>query len=154
MSSFSKIEKIVGKGITPVKDFRAEFCSKNRLGSGAYRDVYEFLPDPTMVVKIERDAKNIDFSNAREFLNYSYHRDWDALSVWLAPSWWICPSGMIMIQQRAEFRDKKHYPRMIPNILTDTKYKNYAWIGEQFVAIDYPSLLVGIEFRMKKAKWW
>lgn len=60
-----------------------------------------------------------------------------------------------MIQKRVEHRKRKDYPKYIPAVFTDTKLKNFGWIGDRFVCCDYSYLPFTLgKYKMKYAKWW
>jgi hypothetical protein len=132
--------------------FIKKFCG-DQIGYGAYRDVYVFKHDPKYVVKIERDMKTGVFANVREWTIWEDNKDWIQLGPWLAPCLIILDTGQIMIQARAEFRDRKMYPKKVPSVLTDRKYKNFGWVRGRFCCIDY-GMLIQVPFKMVNAKWW
>jgi hypothetical protein len=127
-------------------------CGK-KIGAGTHRAVYELNGYPGYVIKVEYLAGK-NFANASEWNNWCNNSLWTDFSVWLAPCVAISWSGVAMIQERVEHKDKQHYPDKIPNLFTDTKYTNFGWIGDRFVCCDYSFLLIGLKLGMKKAKWW
>lgn len=136
-----------------VKKFKKDFCG-DFINNGIHRDVYIFKPDERYVVKIERNTKGTDFTNASEWRNYINCVSWTQFSKWLAPCEYISWSGRILIQRRIKHKAPELYPKKIPSLFTDLKYSNYGWIGKQFVCCDYPFLILGVKFRMKTTRWW
>ena len=147
-------KKLLGKGI---KQQMKILCGE-KIGSGLYREVFVLKENPSFVVKVERDQSTGQFANVTEWRNYIDNREWKWFAKYLASCEFISASGRILIQRRLEHRDKKEYPKKIPAMFTDTKYKNFGWIGNQFVCCDYsfiPFYIVrkgGKKF--KRAKWW
>jgi hypothetical protein len=127
------------------------------IGEGSFRNVYVLKLDPRFVVKVERDMSRSDYSNATEWRNYINNKDWTYLKDWLAPCELISESGQLMVQQRVNWDGKrrKDYPKYIPHVFTDTKLKNFGWIGDRFVCCDYSYLKIMIKSDkdMKYAKW-
>lgn len=133
-------------------DFRKAFCGK-LIDWGCFRSVYVLKSDPEYVVKIERKLA-AGFCNAQEWSNYGMYGPWDALGPFLAPCLLISGDSQILIQRRITARPRNEYPKTIPNVFTDNKYENWGWIGNDFVCCDYPTLIIGMKFGMKRAKWW
>lgn len=136
-----------------VKELCGEYVS-----SGLHRDVYVLKCNDNFVVKVERNMKNGDFANVCEWRNYINNKEWDWFEKWLSPCELISIDGRFLIQRRAYHKDKSEYPKKIPSMFTDTKYKNFGWIGKRFVCLDYsyiPFFIVKVGGKkMKKAKWW
>lgn len=132
------------------KSICAEF-----IGTGMYRDVYVYKHNSEYVVKIERDPSRSVFANVSEWLNYINHKEWGWFEKWLAPCEAINETGQILIQKRVYWDGKKKsdYPKKIPTIFTDTKYKNFGWIENRLVCCDY-SFLVIKSIEMRRARWW
>lgn len=133
-----------------VSDIIKHACGE-KLGSGTYRTVYVMKDFPQYVLKIEGKS-NGGFANATEWSNYTHNELWRAFSIWLATCHGISEHGTILVQDRVEHRAPKEYPKLIPSMFTDTKYKNFGWIGDRFVCCDY-SYLKLCDFKMVKAKW-
>lgn len=106
------------------------------LGRGAARRVYANALDPRTVVKIEDAA--CSFQNVQEWETWRLVAD-TPLARWFAPCRFISPSGVVLIQDRAEDIDK--FPAEIPAFFTDLKLANFGRIGRQFVARDYGTTL-------------
>jgi len=141
-----------------VNSIHKKMCGE-LIGQGLYRDVYILKQNPAFVVKIERDMTGGNFANAMEWRNYINNKEWKFLADYLAECIAITQTGQVMIQRRVEHRSKKEYPKMIPAMFTDTKYKNFGWTGAgKFVCCDYsfiPFFTIKVGHNsMKKAKWW
>jgi len=134
-------------------DFFFYMCSE-LLGTGQYRDVYVFAPDPKWVLKFETGAQS--FSNIREWdlWNDAQHMS-SEIRDWLAPCKSISPCGTVLMQRRT--KPATNYPDKVPVWMTDTKRSNFGMLGKRFVAHDYGNHLVcnqGLTKRLRKAEWW
>ncbi len=133
------------------------YCCGEFIGKGVYRDVYVLKQNPNYVVKIERNPCNGVFSNVTEWRNYQNNKEWEWLSEWLAPCEMINETGQILIQHRIHHKEKNFYPKYIPSIFTDLKYKNFGWIKDRFVCCDYAFIPIFTirkgESKMKRVKW-
>jgi hypothetical protein len=149
---FSKILK--GKNLNQI----SKLICDELLGKGLYRDVYVLRQNPDYVVKIERNLGTGQFANVCEWRNYINNKDWEWFEKWLAPCEIITYDGQVLIQKRIMHGKKKDYPKLIPAMFTDTKYRNFGWIGTRFVCCDYSFIPFYIiktgNSKMKKAKWW
>jgi len=136
-----------------LKTILKKICGE-KIGIGLNRDVYILKADPRFVVKIERDPSQGMFSNVTEYRYYVQNIEWKFLSDWLAPCVAINETGQVMIQQRVNWEGKRRqdYPKKIPAMFTDLKFKNFGWIGDRFVCCDYSFMV--FETGMKKAGWW
>lgn len=131
-----------------------EWCGK-LIGKGVSRNVYECKLNPDWVVKIQ-------ISN--DFCNIVEWKIWEDLCMapwyakWFAECLTITESGMVLIQRKVLFPDKKTYPKKLPVFFTDLKYDNYGFIDGQLKACDYSNVLAmmtGLMGRkMRNAKWW
>jgi hypothetical protein len=142
----SKIEKEF-HGLSHAAIVR-KFCGE-LLGNGFFRQVYVLRQNPNYVVKVVQPGEMLSFPNVTEWMNYKDYQ-YTALQQFLAPCVMINDTGTVMIQQRANWagKKKKDYPKRLPSELSDFKYENYGWIGEQFVCFDY-SFLRGYKSRTK-----
>lgn len=119
------------------------------LGAGITRTTFVLMPDPTKVIKIERDDGSY-YQNIMEWKVWDYAQG-TALAPYLAPCRWISPRGHILIQDRvmplpsaieakvggsAILKDV-----MLPAILTDLKPENYGLLHRKIVACDYGTCL-------------
>lgn len=153
----SEIISIVKNTPTLTKSFEKKYCG-DFLGKGIYREVFLFKPDHRFVVKLERSIlkNDLSFQNVGEWRNWCEHLHYTAVSKFLAPCLTINISSQILIQRRATRPidgDDRKPPKMIPNLLTDTKLFNFGWIGDDFVSFDY-SFMIRTDLKMKKAKYW
>lgn len=127
------------------------------LGTGAFRDVYEYAMDPKWVMKVQ---KNRDCHN-----NLIEHEIWRDVSYtdynkWFAPCNWISDNGLILMQRKIiplTYKDKNKIPKEIPYFFTDIKPDNFGWLGKQLVCHDYDysmSMFIsnGLRPRMKSSK--
>ncbi len=128
-----------------------------KLGSGSYRSVYEFNPNPAKyVVKIEPLATDC---NANEFLIWNeiswLEGDFTWVKDWFAPVLWMSPNAKILIMERTFEKPDLKRPDKIPDFMTDIKYENFGWIGNKFVCHDYGFISRFIEYKKKfrKATW-
>lgn len=113
----------------------ATFICGDKIGSGCFRDVYEYNLDPKCVVKIQRDLSS--FNNIMEWeiwcnvLSTEYKKHF-------APCVLLSCNGRILIQRKTNpITDEKPAPNNIPHFFTDIKNENFGWIGKDFVAHDY-----------------
>lgn len=137
------------------KDLFGLVCGK-KLGEGAYRTVYDFAPDQSLVIKVE--------DGSHSFHNVTEHLIWNELQYtkwakWFAPVVSISPCGCYLLMKKTEPLSKKQYPKMLPKFLTDRKYPNYGRLKGKFVCHDYGStvlgrITVGSNGTMDKCDWW
>jgi hypothetical protein len=150
--------KEIGKLITgkKVNQIVKLLCGE-LIGKGVYRDVYVLKQNPDYVVKIEREPDYGQFANVTEWRNYINYKEWKFLAEWLAPCELINETGQILIQARINWDGKrrKDYSKEIPSVFTDTKLKNFGWLGDKFVCCDYSFFCIYPgKSSMKKPKWW
>lgn len=124
-----------------------------KIGAGAYRDVFSIKNCSNYVIKIERDMSDGNFVNVAEWHNFVDNRYWDKMKVYLAECLMINHTGNVLVQRRVTQGQHDKYPEKIPSMFTDLKYQNFGWIGKRFVCCDYP-YLKNVGFRMVKAKFW
>ena len=132
-----------------------ELVVGDKIGEGIGRQVFEYLPDPELVIKFE--DKGGSFQNVIEW-NIWQRVQWvKGVHIWFAPCERISPCGTILLQKKTFTGDKKKYPLKLPAYLTDTQYSNYGFMkGNRFVCHDYGSNLMvenGMTSRMRKVKW-
>lgn len=131
------------------------FCGE-RLGYGAFREVYVHNFDPTLVIKIEhmRSYKNErTVCNFQEFENWKSFQYCDKISKWLAPCVSLSPDGRILLQKRAEPARVSELPDKVPKFLTDLKTSNFGFIDGKLVAVDYSTIIVNPNTKKKNAGW-
>lgn len=149
LSAISQLESVNS-------DLIKMFIGKH-IGSGCYRSVFEFNPNPgKYVVKIEHGDTNC---NTNEFLiweevswltgNLAWVKDW------FAPIFWMSPNGKILIQERTKRDSNQEYPTEVPSFLSDIKIDNFGWIGKKLVCHDYGFINNFIQYNknFKKVKW-
>lgn len=128
-----------------------------KIGSGSYRSVYEFNPNPQKyVVKIEPLSTDC---NSNEFLIWNeiswLKGELSCVKNWFAPVLWMSPNAKVLIMERTFEKSNLTRPDKIPDFMTDIKFENYGWIGNKFVCHDYGFLSRFIEYKKKlrKANW-
>jgi hypothetical protein len=118
-----------------VQDALGMLCGA-KLGSGAYRDVYDFPMIPGTVIKI---AHNVT-ANIVEF------EIWDSVRTtvnkkWFARCLFLSPGGHFLIQKKVRpIRATDKLPKVLPDAFTDIKKENRGFIGKQLVCHDYQFL--------------
>ena len=130
------------------------FIIGHSLGVGVHRNVYEFLPDPNYVIKVETLSGS--FQNILEWHTWERFQFDDRVAPWLAPCKSISCCGLYLLQERTE--RPKDYPDRIPAWIADRKRSNFGVLKNgNFVAHDYggndlPNF--GPYNRMVKPNWW
>jgi hypothetical protein len=102
------------------------------LGEGIGRRVYEYLPDPRYVVKVEYEGgsfQNIVEWEAWQDIQYTKWAEW------FAPCLQISPNGAVLLQERTTPATKR--PPKLPNFMSDLKKENFGMIGNKLVCHDY-----------------
>lgn len=131
-----------------------DFMLGEKLGYGAYRDVFVLSHDPNYVIKvaIEDRGRAVNLIESRIWQEI----DLTPVSKWFAPVRDVSLAGKYLIQKRIESLPKEQYPEKIPAFFTDTKYSNFGWLNGQFVCCDFGSfnMFRGVSTRLKKANWW
>lgn len=128
-------------------------CIGEKIGQGVGREVYEWLPDASLVAKVELDGKS--FQNTMEWElwnNVAYKKD---VGRWFAPCVDISLSGIILLQKKTT--PAQRYPDKLPSFLTDTKKNNYGMLGNKFVCHDYGFHRFweyGMTKRQRKVTWY
>lgn len=129
-------------------------CFGDCLASGRDRVVYEWLPDPKLVAKIEL--------RSRSFQNVIEAETWDRIKEtkwarWFAPVASISPAGTMLLMRRTSAATRDDFPKKIPAFFTDTKLENWGRLNGQLVCHDYGIHLLmerGMTNDMRCAKWW
>lgn len=106
----------------------------HQLGEGQHRVTYECAFSDEYVVKVETGHQS--FQNICEWELWKDARD-SKWARWFAPCVQISPSGVFLIQRRAEALPEGFLPRSIPSFFSDLKPENFGRIGRQVVAVDY-----------------
>lgn len=131
-----------------------------KLGSGAYRAVYEHNWDDKWVIKVESNSTHCNLTEYilwDEIQGLCGNLSW--VKEWFAPIQWISPNGKLLCMQKtSEFPKNKKLtrPKEIPAFFTDVKWENFGWIGNRFVCHDYGFLYKFIKYEKKiqKVKQW
>lgn len=115
------------------------FCGK-MLGEVTYRTVYEYALDTSLVVKFEHGAAS--FSNATEWELWQDVKEIKKARKWLAPCVRISGCGILLLQKRTsplpeDYDLQKHYPKGIPDWLSDVKRSNWGLLDGDLVCHDY-----------------
>ena len=131
-----------------------QYIFGKKLGYGAYREVFEFIPNQEYVIKVALE-------NGRAVNLLEEKLWWDIyetpLAKWFAPVISVSESGKYLLQKKIEQIPKDQYPKMLPHFFTDTKYSNFGYLkGKGFVCCDYGSFNIfrGVSPKMVKVKWW
>lgn len=121
------------------KDLLGFICGEH-LGSGAYREVFVYRPDPSCVIKIEQGAGA--FANVREWELWNGVRHSKETAQWLAPCIDISPCGIFLLMKRTRpLRKEDKLPLQLPEFMTDIQCKNFGVIGKKIVCHDYANNL-------------
>jgi len=125
------------------------------LGEGSTRTAYEIRHDKTKVLKV---AKNVDGCHDN-ILEYRIWKDIcnTEFSKYFAPIHGVSSSGMYLVMDKVDTdRSHKEYPIKIPVFFYDTKYTNYGFLNDNFVAIDYAmfNFTLALSSKTKKADWY
>lgn len=114
------------------------------LGTGVARRVYQWLPDPNLVAKVQmrESYEERDYQNIAEWQLWTSASE--ELKKWLAPCTWISPCGALLLQRWCA-TDLAHVkiPTKVPAILADCHEENFGryWDEEakvtRVVLIDY-----------------
>jgi hypothetical protein len=124
------------------------------IGSGAFRHVFDYSPDPKLVIKFELDAGS--FHNVQEWTVWDRVKNAPDLAKWFAPCRFISPCGSILLQEYAKDLLDTELPEEVPAYFTDVRKENWGKIGKKIVCRDYGSHLLyekGMTKSMRKVKW-
>lgn len=121
-----------------------------RLGRGMSRQVYEFLPNPKLVIKVELYGRA--FQNILEYEFWEQYKHAKEIRPWLAPVHRISSCGIYMLQERTASVERNELPASIPKWITDEKTENWGRIGKRFVLHDYAYTLANLPLGMKKRR--
>lgn len=127
---------------------------RNKIGSGVHRDVFECRLDRTLVVKVETDLPWRYFANVLEDKFWADHQHCKAIAKWLAPTVYMSPDGLILLQKRCEpLRLTDKLPSRLPSFLTDIKRENFGWLDGRIVCFDYALNIPSPSTKLRKANW-
>lgn len=127
------------------------FLTGKKLGSGCFRDVYKWKPDPSLVLKVAKDE------DGRKY-NFMEHAIWEQVestphAKWFAPAVRVSDCGKYLLMKKAKVASTIHHKRKIPAFFGDTHCGNFGWIGKQFVCIDYGIVNLTKGFKLIKKTW-
>ena len=126
---------------------------------GTYRHVYEYRPDTTKVIKVEKGGYKFDNIQEWEVWNQAQET---YLGKWLARCFTVSMNGLVLIQERTFPIHESKLPSIIPDVLCDCKRENWGLVkrGGKLVPVchDYAhNTLVGRGLgkkeRLVKADW-
>ena len=136
------------------REFFDMFCGAP-IGYGITRVVYDYVPDPTCVIKIE--AADGLFQNVHEWDLYKQYKNAGSCHArWLAPCVKISSNGIILIQKKATpVPYTMKLPKKIPRFLSDLKRENFGIYQKRLVCMDYGrhDAVHASSGIMKKAEW-
>ena len=121
----------------------------DKLGSGAYRDVYAHKFDKDLVIKVEQDRAHRSFANVLE--HYFWNEAPESTREWLAPAISLSPDGLVSFQKRTcalpyDFQ----FPDKLPRFLRDIKPENFGLYKGRLVCHDYQMLNIKFDNQLKK----
>lgn len=126
----------------------------HKIGNGIHRDVFGCRLDDKLVVKVENDMPWRFFANVHEMKFWTDNQHCDQIARWLAPSEYLSPDGLILLQRRCEpLRASDQMPDRLRSFLTDVKRDNYGWLDGRIVCFDYALNIPSPSSRLKKADW-
>lgn len=115
-------------------DFQSLMVGKE-LGHGVARRVYEFLPNPDYVIKIEDRSRS--FQNVEEFHFWRENEHYKPVRDWLAPIHSISPSGIVLMQKRITPITREQLPDKVPHWMSDVKLEHFGKLDGKIVICDY-----------------
>lgn len=117
---------------TVVRDMVQGMAGK-KIGQGASRAVFEWIPDPKLVLKIEIAAT---FQNVMEWEVYDYlsGTEW---AKYLARPVFIGSYGSVLLMQKTQPLNDSQLPRLLPDWISDRKRENFGWLDGRVVCHDY-----------------
>lgn len=144
----------------PMEKWMPKYCG-DMIGSGVFRDVYEFKLNPKKwVVKVEWGGMFCNVSEWRVWANVQHFcGSLKYIKDMFAKNLTIGSTGLFIIQERVTFKEKEFYPKKMPKIFTDFKCGNFGWVGRRFVCIDYANVidmsisLATVGLKTRAVKW-
>lgn len=144
-----------------ISDSILDLCVGDIIGEGYSRTVYEWLPDPSMVLKVAKEDnmyRGIS-SNILEFELWewvAFGETHKKAKKWLAPVHRITKDGRCMLMAKTEPLKTSELPEKVPCWMTDIKQENVGLYEGRVVIHDYALNLVtdkGLSKKMRKAVW-
>lgn len=123
------------------------------LGTGGYREVYEYRPRAGHVIKVEQLSGH--FENILEWEIWHTVRDTE-YAKWFAPCADISANGIWLIQKRTKPCTPKQLPERVPAFFTDIKESNIGWLNGHPCFHDYGRnklTTLGLTKKTKKIDW-
>lgn len=117
-------------------------CLGNLIGSGMYRDVYEWPFDKKYVLKVANEPE-------KNFIEYEVYKCaiGAKLEKWFAPVHWISPGGHYMLMRKTRpVKQADSLIRKCPAMFADRHIDNFGFIGKQLVIHDYHFLQRQFDF--------
>ena len=146
-------EKVI-KGSSVLTMDLIELAVGKPMGEGISRKVYEWLPDPTLVAKVE--CRRQSFANIEEYHVWQAVEETKAAE-WFAPVVQLAGHGSILLQRRTKPVTMDQLPARIPSFFTDLKVGNFGMLDGRIVCHDYGVNLLrekSMTIRLVKADWW
>lgn len=136
-------------------DDLVDFIMGKQLGEGIHRKVFEFTPNPKVVIKCAMEAPNINVLESEVWLMV---KDTN-IAKWFAPCRGTSECGIYLLQDRVEMRPRNEYPKFVPSFFGDLKYSNFGWLNGKFVCCDYAGFIATSmchkwSGKMVKANFW
>lgn len=133
------------------------FCMGALLGE-SNRKVYAWLPDPTLVLKVEHHGNTsiTGFQNVNEWRVWQHVEHVTAINMCFAPCVFISKCGQYLLQKRTFPMSKAQAPLWVPKFMTDVKMSNFGLLDDKPVAHDYGLHLMleeGMDLVLKPARW-
>ncbi len=128
-------------------------CVGNKIGEGFSREVYQWYPDDSLVLKVAIGYRGIK-SNIKEFdlwENVISGSFYEGVKLWLAPVEVISECGRFMLMKKTEPVRFEDAPTVIPTWMTDIKLSNIGWYEGRIVSHDYAINLM-VEDALSKSK--
>lgn len=130
-----------------------EFICGDLLGIGQHRAVFVYTPDPSCVIKFQRQIGPQNWLEWQLFHDLFEH----ANQLLLAPCLRISENGIWLVQRRTQPVPKNfQWPKKIPEFITDTKRPNFGIYKKRLVCHDYANNLCenyARTVKMKKVEW-
>ncbi len=130
-----------------------DFVCGEKLGSGLSREVYEFVFDPSYVVKWQRGTQG-SFQNVNEWTIWNAIKEWEWGAKFLAPCKMISPVGSWLLMKKTEPLPKDFVlPTILPEFLTDFKPENFGLLDGNLVCRDYGLTIHNFTKKKKRCHW-